>query len=523
MKRSLFCAGLLLAGLAYGQVFQEDWDGNGPGIEAWTVVDESGNTPDEGVSFMTDAWTVVDRHGAQNFGGPAGDHAAASTSWFSPPGQADAWLISPEIELPIEEAFLIWDVKAQDAQYPDGYELRLSPTGGSAVEDFTVVLFSIASEQATWQTRSISLGEYSGTTVRVAWRNNSTDQYILLVDNILVQALDMEAPSCVTLLEPTDGSTVDPANAVFSWEPAEGDSIDNYTFYLGTSIDDMASLGTTTNTSTPLSGLQFSTTYYWTVIPSNLAGAPTDCAIYSFTTEESPLAPYCGPLNFTLVEPITLVEFAGINNSTSAEVGGVPAHGIYLDMVANVAQGETYTIILSGNTAGNYINRFAVFIDWNQNGVLDDAGEVYEVTQLLENSTGTDGVTISHEITVPADAVIGTTRMRVKKIYGTTDFLDPCAGTTFGHAQDYSVEVGTMSTVDTEMRRNNVYPNPTRDVLNISATDVAQVRVYNMLGQQMRVDFNAQTVNVSHLPAGNYILQMENENGDLQNVKFIKK
>ncbi|GHC54571.1 hypothetical protein GCM10008083_18530 [Ulvibacter litoralis] len=153
-------------------------------------------------------------------------------------------------------------------------------------------------------------------------------------------------------------------------------------------------------------------------------------------------APYCGPLDFVNnVEPITLVDVAGISNVSDATVGGSPAHEDFTLIVGAMEEGMTYPILLEGNTNGNFTNRFAVFIDWNQNDVLDDAGEVYEITELLINSTGVDGIQVGGDIVVPAGVTAGDTRMRVKKIFGTTDYLDPCLGTGFGQAEDYTITV----------------------------------------------------------------------------------
>lgn len=65
-----------------------------------------------------------------------------------------------------------------------------------------------------------------------------------------------------------------------------------------------------------------------------------------------------------------------------------------------VSLGETYEITLEGDTSGNWENYFTVFIDWNQNGILDDAGEVYEIG-FIANSTGTDGQNVTGNIEVP--------------------------------------------------------------------------------------------------------------------------
>jgi hypothetical protein len=45
-----------------------------------------------------------------------------------------------------------------------------------------------------------------------------------------------------------------------------------------------------------------------------------------------------------------------------------------------------------GNTDENFTNRFVVFVDWNQNNILNDAGEVFEITETTVNVKGEDGM-----------------------------------------------------------------------------------------------------------------------------------
>lgn len=151
---------------------------------------------------------------------------------------------------------------------------------------------------------------------------------------------------------------------------------------------------------------------------------------------------YCGPLEFPInVEPITRVKIGDIDNVSSETLNGTPEHEDFTTISTLLEEGQSYTVTLEGNTNGNNTNRFVVFIDWNQNGVLNDTDEVYEITDLLVNSTGVDGKQVVGTIAVPMGAKTGPTRMRVKKISGTTDYLDPCLGADLGQAEDYVVEV----------------------------------------------------------------------------------
>ncbi|WP_203293031.1 GEVED domain-containing protein [Luteirhabdus pelagi] len=173
-------------------------------------------------------------------------------------------------------------------------------------------------------------------------------------------------------------------------------------------------------------------------------------------------APYCGPLDFPSgVEPISLVEVADISNPSDPTPNATPAHEDFLSITAEMAQEGSYPIALEGNTVGNFENRFVVFIDWNQNEILDDAGEVYEMDNTITNSDGTDGQQALGTIDVPVDALLGETRMRVKKIFGVSDFLDPCSGTSFGQVEEYTVNVveGTSSGACAQANPSNGFEN----------------------------------------------------------------
>ncbi|MBN4062409.1 choice-of-anchor J domain-containing protein, partial [Bacteroidales bacterium AH-315-I05] len=162
-------------------IFSEDFQNGIPGT--WTIIDNDGLTPNTSVSQFTNAWI-----GAEDFDNAA-DTVAMSTSWYTPAGQSDDWLITPAITLTTNNV-LAWEAEAQDPAFPDGYEVRIS-TVGPTIADFlaNTALFSIAAESGgVWTQRTVDLqaAGYSNQTVYIAWRNNSNDQFILMVDDISV-------------------------------------------------------------------------------------------------------------------------------------------------------------------------------------------------------------------------------------------------------------------------------------------------------------------------------------------------
>jgi hypothetical protein len=153
--------------------------------------------------------------------------------------------------------------------------------------------------------------------------------------------------------------------------------------------------------------------------------------LFSLVTRAQCDGSYCNS-NFTSVsfEYITNVQFAGINNPSGGNTGG-PVN--YTGQSGNVTIGTPSEMIVTVVAdAGDYLY---AFIDWNQNGILNDGGEVYT----LASNTDVDG-DHSIMITPPAGAVPGSTRMRIMMDWnGVTP--NPCKSGTWGEAEDYCLNV----------------------------------------------------------------------------------
>jgi len=223
---------------------------------------------------------------------------------------------------------------------------------------------------------------------------------------------------------------------------------------------------------------------------------------------------YCWS-NFTNVtfEHITNVTLEEINNNSAGTVGG-PVD--YTDMEATVARSSTYT--LSVSILADMLEYVYAFIDWNQNKVLDDAGEVYTV------ATSTDQVgPHTLDITVPADAELGDTRMRVMLAYNNTT-PDPCMMQTYGEAEDYTLDV-TLGTSISALSGEvfSVYPNPASSELFISTAKPVHVKVYDMVGHLAMEQDKVTRLNVANLAPGSYSLLITDEKGNTEGrVRFVK-
>ena len=185
MKKSLLLtsAAALLSMASQAQLALETFNSGIP--STWTRYNVDGLTPDPSVAYVNNAWVTMSV--------AASDSAIVSTSWYSPVGTANDWITSPSFTVNSTIMYLIWQEWAIDAQFPDGYEVRVSTTGNT-VADFSTVLYSTASASTSGLTyKTANLGAYNGQTIRVAFRNNSTDKFLLAIDNVeakMLPALD---------------------------------------------------------------------------------------------------------------------------------------------------------------------------------------------------------------------------------------------------------------------------------------------------------------------------------------------
>ena len=87
----------------------------------------------------------------------------------------------------------------------------------------------------------------------------------------------------------------------------------------------------------------------------------------------------------------------------------------------------------------------------------------------------------------------------------------------------WSEETLAINEIDVNSNKLVAYPNPVQDVLNIKGMDAAKVNVYDIKGNLIEVTLRDNTIAVDQLAVGVYILQVEDREGNLQTVKFIKK
>ena len=147
-----------------------------------------------------DCWIDIDNDGdgqtwftgTADYGidlGIDGSTCLASLSYDNNIGSfnADNYLVSPEFELPttVEEALVLsWFEQSQDASYPDSYEVMIAPNGSTEISDFVSIYSGVAANP--WTERTFDISSYAGQTIRVVFHHQSSDCYMLEIDNMSI-------------------------------------------------------------------------------------------------------------------------------------------------------------------------------------------------------------------------------------------------------------------------------------------------------------------------------------------------
>ncbi len=133
---------------------------------------------------------------------------------------------------------------------------------------------------------------------------------------------------------------------------------------------------------------------------------------------------------------------AGVEIASLSNTSGKSNYSDFTSKVANVWAGQTYPVSLT--TAYSYFawdEYWRIWIDFNKDGDFTDPGEMVFSDILSAPADGTATAELSGNINIPANAIAGTTRMRVSMKRGS--FASPCEIMPFGEVEDYTVSIST--------------------------------------------------------------------------------
>lgn len=133
---------------------------------------------------------------------------------------------------------------------------------------------------------------------------------------------------------------------------------------------------------------------------------------------------------------INRVALGTINNANTGGLAG-PAYTNYSTTLStNLTRGTQYTVTVQGGTFND--DNVAAWIDYDQDETFEAGEKLGEVAITAANQT----VTIT--FTVPTEATLGTTTLRVRNVFHNTGEpvpTDPCFSYSYGETEDYGISI----------------------------------------------------------------------------------
>jgi hypothetical protein len=211
----------------------------------------------------------------------------------------------------------------------------------------------------------------------------------------------------------------------------------------------------------------------------------TTCDIASSTVFDFPILVggegcYCTSLVVNENEiGITNVTIGDINNSSSSE----PAYTNFTAIQTELERESTVSLSVNVNTNGG-TNYTMAWIDWNQNSDFESGESIVlgSVTGGLDVNSG-----VVATISVPSDAVLGSTIMRVRTNQsGSSDYPTPCDAIDNGEAEDYTIViVENLSSGDFVASQNNllISTNSLGIHFKVIEESIQKIELYDLSGR----------------------------------------
>ena len=83
---------------------------------------------------------------------------------------------------------------------------------------------------------------------------------------------------------------------------------------------------------------------------------------------------------------------------------------------------------------------------------------------------------------------------------------------TISSSFSHCYEDDVLETEDVEVLKPSVYPNPSTDVINVGGIEVDELSLWDIQGREVRNNINSNTIDVSGLSTGLYILRIRYDN-----------
>jgi hypothetical protein len=270
-------------------------------------------------------------------------------------------------------------------------------------------------------------------TVTGVANGGSTFYHDILIDDVTVEETPSTAPACASNIVATPNASCGNFSNTITWDATSGAN----GYYLtigttsgGTDVLNNSDIGSTVSYS--FTGT-IGTTYFYKLVPYNAIGSATGCTEQSFTTNASGC--YC-------VSAPTSVDGTGITNvqlvatNFANTVSTAPVYNDHTATVVDMSQGINNNVQISFDTGFGYDYNIVIWIDANNDYVLDASEIVY--TGLVPN---TPIITHNASFVMPATMPLGQHRMRIIATDDLQTPANPCYSGSYGETADFTVNV----------------------------------------------------------------------------------
>ncbi len=486
-----------------------------------------------------------------------GDSSALSTSWYTPAGQSDDWMITDTIIIPDSAsiAFLGWDGLALDPDFPDGYEVYVSNT----TQDIAGMLanapvFSVLGENAEVTSRKVNISQFIGDTIFVGFRNNSDDMFILSIDNIKVfvpNPFDFAVTENMVEVGALGEYTRIPARHL----PSGSSSVKVLVSNLGTTTPDSAVV---------YAQIKNGANVIYSDTVKITSGLPTpDDEIEVTMNKDFSLPNVAGTYNLVLTTSVEISDNEDITNNTLVTPigtftvsdttysrdnnaagttnlsigGGLTGH---LGMIYDINNSDTLTSVTAVLRGARQGRTISVSV-WEANGATPDAAPLYTSKVYRASAAGTYNFPVSGGLDLtPGRYLISLDEKDSGLTVGTTTSIftpqtvwiksPGIAGGTWNPAEAFGanfartfyirpnfgnvvfVGLNNKKALNAEV---NVYPNPNEGMFNVSISSGSiseySVTITDMLGRVVESHTN--------LPNGEFSFDLSNQSNGMYFIR----
>lgn len=518
MRKKLLLALFAIPIIANAQFFQ-NFDASTTLPAGWTAL----NGGD------TNTWAIVDYTG-----GTISAYSGTNTASIGYGSTAhDDYLVTPAITVTAGVSdFLSFYARSRDPLYPETISVKVSTTTPTAAAFTNTLAASVApASGASFYRYTYDLSAYVGQTIYIGFYSSTTDMFFFDIDDVFNGAApSCDVPSSIVV------NSVNSNSANVSWTASSTAGATYQIEYGATGFTQ--GTGTIINSNTPsatISPLSASTAYQF-YVRSNCAanGFSAWSTVQSFSTTCAAIAAFPYTQNFdnaTIPSCWANEAVAGGGTATWAYVTANGNSSITPKSAPRMAEFRTAT---AGNKAKLLMPplnisglatpelRFSLAnVNWF--GDIDELRIFYKAnpgdawTQIGSSYTTENAAWLDVSIPLPNKSA---------------NYMIAFEGTS-NWAR--GIDVDNVSVVDASVvlgvndlvKNNNdvkVYPNPARDIVNITTDKkVNSIEIFSLTGQLIKtVNKDSKQINVSELKNGVYLLRVKSEGSD-QSFKIVKE